>query len=148
LENQVVQVGGGDGAQRRKLLSCLLLGKDVERPVADGPAPQVWVVESRAVEGVDDNRVDAGRALLRPRECPDGVDPATGRTSDSGGRDLAGAEEEVRIDFVQGLAGVRIDKAYGFRKELFLVAPGSGVTVGVPSRRSAKWRSNSAMCAG
>src|SRR5258707_1153061 len=88
------------------------------------------MVESRAVKGVNDDRVDAGRALLRPRECPDGVDPTTGQTSESGGRYLAGAEEEVRIDLVQGLAGVRIEKAHGFRKELFLVAPGGGVTVG------------------
>jgi hypothetical protein len=46
LEDQVVQVGGSDGAQRGKLIGCLLLGEDVERPVADGAAPQVRMVES------------------------------------------------------------------------------------------------------
>jgi hypothetical protein len=52
------------------------------------------------------------------------------------GRHLTGAEEEVRVDLVQGLAGVRIEKAYGLRKELFLVVLGGGATMGAVSQVS------------
>ena len=61
-------------------------------------------------------------ALLGPGELPYGINATSGRAPHAAGRHLARTKEQAVVDLVQSFAGVRIEKAHGFREELFLVA--------------------------
>ena len=73
LEDEVVQVGCGHGAQCRELGGCLGVVEYVERPVAGGAAAQVRVMERGAVVGAQGYRRDARGLLERPGQGPLGL---------------------------------------------------------------------------
>src|SRR6266436_10165378 len=52
LENQIVEITGGNGAQDRQLVSSVVDGEDVQRPISDGGAPQMRVGKADPVIGV------------------------------------------------------------------------------------------------
>src|SRR5689334_18334783 len=128
LEDQVVEVGRRHRTQGGQLCRCLLLVEHIERPVTGGASLQMRVVSSGAVGGADDDRVDPGSLLLGPRQRPDRLDAATAAPYACCGH-LAGAEQQVCVDLLERLPGVRVEQCDGRRKEAFFVLPGDGAAV-------------------
>src|SRR5258706_14078074 len=125
LENQVVEVRRGHRPQCRQLCDRLLLVEHIERPVAGGASLQVRVVGGDAVVGADNDRVDPGGSLLRPRQSPDRLD-ATLATAHACSGHLAGAEQQVHVDLVEWPPCVRVEQRDGRGEEPFLVLTGGG----------------------
>jgi hypothetical protein len=66
LEDQVVDIRRGHGAQGGQLCRRLLLVEDVVWPIANSATLQMRMGESGTKVGANDYRVDAGRLLLWP----------------------------------------------------------------------------------
>src|SRR5690242_6386529 len=93
------------------------------------------VVGSGAVVGADDDRVDPGGPLLGPRQSPCRLDAAAAGPRAGRGH-LAGAEQQVCVDLVEDLPGVRIEQRDGRRKEAFFVLAADGAAVRAVSQIS------------
>jgi|SRR5882762_9066818 len=52
LEDQIVEITGGNGSHDRQLVSSVVDGEDAQRPVSDGGASQVRVGKANPVVGV------------------------------------------------------------------------------------------------
>jgi hypothetical protein len=66
------------------------------------------VMETGAIEGADDDRVDARGPLLWPGQGPDGLDAAVGRALRAGAGHLAGAEQQMGVDLVEPAASTGV----------------------------------------
>src|ERR1700731_3802569 len=86
------------------------------------------VMGSDGVIGADDDRLDRGGQLLGPRESPDRIE-AVAAASYAGGGHLAGAEQQVCVDLLEWLPGVRIEQGHGGHKEALLLPSGAGAAV-------------------
>ena len=126
LEDQVVQVGGGDGPQGRQFGRGIVCAEDVQGPDPDRGAPQVRVVEGAAEEGLQGDGRNAGLFLFRPAQGPQCAAVAADRALDAAETDAAAAQKQGGVDFIQGLAGVGVEVADGRSEELFLVGPADG----------------------
>src|SRR3954453_10037178 len=70
LEDEVVQLGGGDRPQRAELGRGIRIAEDIEGPVADGPAAKVWVVEAEPVESLQLDGLNTFLLLPWPSQRP------------------------------------------------------------------------------
>src|SRR5260370_15967135 len=105
LEDQIVEITGGNGSQDRQLISRVVDGEDVQRPIAHGRASQVGMGETDPVVGVDRHRVHAGLLLFWPNKVPRSAHTAIRFTLQAGADNLAGVKQELRGDLVECLAG-------------------------------------------
>ena len=75
-----------------------------------------------------------GGLLLGPRQSQDRLEASAAAYACCGY--LAGAEQQVCVDLVEWLPGVRIEQCDGCGKEAFFVRPGDGAAVSAVSQIS------------
>jgi hypothetical protein len=119
-----VDVGRRDGTHGGQLRRRLLIVEHIEGPIADGATLQMRMVRSRAEEGADHDGVDTGGLLLGPGQCPYGI-KAAAPALHSAGDQLAGAEQQMGVDLVECLPGVRIKQLDSCGEQAFLIPSGA-----------------------
>src|SRR5262249_597511 len=122
-----------DAAQRREFGGGLGIAEDVERPVAHGCSPQVWVVESLAVVGDDGQRRQPGSALLGPAQLPLGLDSAVD-TPYARHAPLTRPAEQIRVGLVENLARVWLEQFHRGGEQHLLFGPAARAAVGAVAK--------------
>src|SRR3954454_6386649 len=87
------------------------------------------VAESRPEICADKYRLDAGGTLLWPCQFPDRLDAAVRGGANPRRGHLARPEQQIRVDLLERLPGIRIEQRDGRNEESLLVPSRSGAAV-------------------